>query len=222
MEKDQEKLKKIEKPRARVYIDGFNLYFSVLQQTPQSKWLNLESFFDELRLDDQIDQIHYFTAIVEPERPTSVKRDHQALYLQALSTLPRVKITYGRYQRRRVRCAGACREVYNVPEEKKTDVNLALAMVDDALHHRVDRIILVSGDSDLEPAIEYIRKNCPKVALFVYIPQLPQAQNQRNNRNYAKIGAKVKALPIQTISKHQFPDMTTLTNGQQVAKPADW
>lgn len=57
MEKDQEKLKKIEKPRARVYIDGFNLYFSVLQQTPQSKWLNLESFFDELRLDDQIDQM---------------------------------------------------------------------------------------------------------------------------------------------------------------------
>ena len=28
--------------KAMVYVDGFNLYFGILQGTPNSKWLNLK------------------------------------------------------------------------------------------------------------------------------------------------------------------------------------
>ena len=79
---DQEKLEKKSKPRARVYIDGFNLYFSVIQRFEGVKWLDLEGFLDELRPDDRIEQINYFTAIVEPERSVSAKRERQARYLK--------------------------------------------------------------------------------------------------------------------------------------------
>ena len=40
--------------KAMVYVDGFNLYFGILQGTPDLKWLNLESFMDFLRPDEEI------------------------------------------------------------------------------------------------------------------------------------------------------------------------
>lgn len=221
-EENQAESKEKTTVRARVYIDGFNLYFSVIKATPGSKWLNFESFFDDLRPDDTIERINYFTAIVEPDRPTSAKRDRQADFLKALTTLPRVKVIHGRYQRRRVHCGAQCRQPYNVPEEKKTDVNIALAMIDDALKDRVDRIILVSGDSDLEPAVAYIRKERPKIKIFVYIPQTPNSPHRRNNRHYSQIGAKVKVLPVQELTLHPLPDPVELADGSEVRKPAGW
>lgn len=219
---DQDIIEEKIKPRARVYIDGFNLYFSVIKHTTGAKWLNLESFFDSLRIDDQIERINYFTAIVEPERPQSAKRERQATFLKALGTLDRVKIIKGRYQSRTVKCGANCRQTYNVPEEKKTDVNIALTMVDDALNDRVDRIILVSGDSDLEPAVEYICRQRPKVKVFVYVPQNPNSPHRRNNRHYSSIGATVKQLPLTTISNHALPDPIVLADGSSITKPATW
>lgn len=190
----QAKSSKIQKPRARAYIDGFNLYFSVIKQNPSWKWLNLEAYFEAIRPDDAIDRIYYFTAIVEPKRAHSAKRERQASYLNALKTLPRTEIIYGTYRQRSVRCGAVCRKKYDTPEEKKTDVNIAIRMIDDALNGRVDRIILVSGDSDMEPAVEYILKACPKVRVLVYIPQDPKHPHERNNRHYKQLGAKVKPL----------------------------
>lgn len=57
-------------PRKRciVYVDGFNLYYGVLEPNPGWKGFNFQSFFDALRPDEEITSIKYFTALVEPDR----------------------------------------------------------------------------------------------------------------------------------------------------------
>ncbi len=37
-------------------------------------------------------------------------------------------------------------------------MNIAIAMVDDAVHSRCNRALVVSGDSDLVPAVDYVQR----------------------------------------------------------------
>ena len=95
--------------RCLVYVDGFNLYYGVLEANPAWKWLNLQSFFEALRPDEDIVGIKYFTAVVEPDRHLSPKRDRQRVYLKALASLPKLQRIEGKYQMREVTCrASAC------------------------------------------------------------------------------------------------------------------
>ena len=82
--------------RTRVYVDGFNLYYGALKDTP-FKWL------DPVRLAQllvprgySIDRVRYFTARVSGKAdPTAPAR--QQIYLKALATLPEVELYYGRF-----------------------------------------------------------------------------------------------------------------------------
>jgi hypothetical protein len=125
-------------PRKRciVYVDAFNWYYGVFIHRPAWKWLNLQSFFETLRLDDDVVAVKLFTALVEPKRHVSPRRDRQQRYLKALTSLPKVQIIHGKYQERTVTCqARDCiRHLeYQVAEEKKTDVNIAVHLMDDAI-----------------------------------------------------------------------------------------
>ncbi len=213
------------KPRCIVYVDGFNLYHGVLKDNPAWRWLDLQSYLQALRLHEEVQTVHYFTAIIEPDRHTSEKRDRQARYLQALATLPRLKRTEGRYQLRTVTCRAAdCprQKEYRAPEEKKTDVNIAVQMMDDALNQRTDVMVLVSGDSDLEPAVAWVRRNHPRIKFTVYIPVLPADARVRRNDFYRSIGVTCRDLPLAEIPHYQFPDAVTLASGKTVERPDRW
>jgi len=69
---------------ARVYIDGFNLYYGI-KKWPAYKWLNLEDLVDRVFPNDDIQLIRYFTARVKGKiSPDSPAR--QQAYLAALSS----------------------------------------------------------------------------------------------------------------------------------------
>ena len=213
------------RPRSAIYVDGFNLYFGVLKQNPAWRWLNLQAFFEALRPDDDVTTIKYCTAEVDPKLRTSGRRDRQAEYLQALQTLPKIQIIKGRYQMREVVCrAKICSrfERYETPEEKKTDVNLAVQMICDAIDERVDRMILISGDSDLEPAVEMIRKRFSHIRLLVYIPTLPDPKRLRANFFYKGIGVPCGELPLGGILHHQFPNELLDAAGRTIRRPTAW
>lgn len=170
--------------KAMVYVDGFNLYFGILQGSPNLKWLNLQAFMNFLRPDEDVLGVRYFTATVDPQKQHSISRDRQKRYLLALESCSRIKVIRGKYQMREVSCRARCRDRYEVPEEKKTDVGIAVQMISDAIDGLMDRIVLVSGDSDLEPAVEWIRKRHPAIRITVYIPQDPGDSKQRRNDTY--------------------------------------
>jgi hypothetical protein len=144
--------------RAIVYIDGLNFYYGALRGT-EHKWLNLETCFRRLRPGDAIQRIYYFTAIVNGDA-----QKRQQPYLRALATLSLVNVILGKFKTKQIRCrVQSCtysgRRTFEAPEEKRTDVNIALQLLDDALHDRADTFVLVTGDSDLVPAIELLSRH---------------------------------------------------------------
>lgn len=214
-------------PRKRciVYVDAFNWYYGVFIHRPAWKWLNLQSFFETLRLDDDVVAVKLFTALVEPKRHISPRRDRQQRYLKALTSLPKVQIIHGKYQERTVTCqARDCiRHLeYQVAEEKKTDVNIAVHLMDDAIKDRADTLIIVSGDSDLEPAVEWVRQNHPRIKIHVYIPALEDERQQRRNDNYQRMQVNCKLLPLADIPRHQLPATVQLAEAVSVTRPPDW
>ena len=123
------------KKRCTLYVNGFNWYFGIFRHRSAWKWLNIQSFFEALRLDEDVVAIKFFTALIDPLQHVSTRRDRHKRYLKALSSLPKVKVILGKFQERTVTCqARECqrRLEYVVPEEKKTDVNIAVNLMEDA------------------------------------------------------------------------------------------
>lgn len=166
--------------------------------------------------------VRYFTAIIEPDRHTSEKRDRQKRYLKALEAIPAVDVRLGRYQLRWVTCRAMCRLQYQTPEEKKTDVNIAVSIIDDALVGRADTMVLVSGDSDMEPAVHWVRQNFPAIKITVYVPVLPADAHTRRNDNYLSMKVVCRPLPLDGVQSHQLPVVVTLPDGQTVERPEAW
>jgi NYN domain len=154
----------IYRPRCTVYVDGFNFYFGIFENHPEWKWLNIERFFTDLRPLETV-SVKYFTAIVDEDIAYSEAKFRQEKYLKALGTLPNLQIIKGKYQKKLVRCQAECAQEYSVPREKKTDVNIAVHMISDCLETTLDSLVLVSDDSDLEPAIAWIHKSTPSYPL---------------------------------------------------------
>ena len=211
--------------RCIIYLDSFNWYFGIFQHRPAWKWLNIQSFFEALRLDDDVVAVKVFTAIVDPQKQVSAKRDRQKRYLKALGSLPKVKIITGTYQERTVTCrAQECprRLDYRVPEEKKTDVNIAVNLIEDALTAAADSVVIVSGDSDLEPAVQWVRSHYPKIKMTVYIPVLEDEARKRRNDHYVQMGVTCKPLPLVDLPRHLLPTTIELNAKETITRPEEW
>lgn len=205
--------------RANVYIDGFNLYYGAVRNT-RYKWLDLEQLFILLRPHDNIQVINYFTARIMGSHAAN-----QAAYLAALASRPKVNIIFGKYKLKTVLCRVAdCtfdgRRTFQMPEEKRTDVLIALAMVQDAFQDRCDRLIVVSGDSDLVPAIRTVKNLTPEKEVVVYVPALDPRRGAAVELRSA--ADKDRILPNQLIRRSQFPATIPDGAGGVIHRPKGW
>jgi len=150
--------------RINVYVDGLNLYYGSLKGTP-FKWLNLAELCTKLLPRGDIQNIKYYTAIVQgrPDDPDAPTR--QQIYLRALKTIPLVSIFYGRFLTtirsmplvRSKRIPPEQALVYKT-EEKGSDVNLACHLLWDGIKKNFDVAAVVSNDSDLLEPIRIVRR----------------------------------------------------------------
>jgi hypothetical protein len=168
-----------------IYIDGYNLFYGRLRNTPY-KWLDIVKLFDSIvrvqTPSSKLIKLKYFTAPIKANF-ASHGRDSvsaQNTYHRALVTQypDLVDIIMGYHTVER-----GSPPVYNHPidkdqrvdvwkfEEKQTDVNIALAMYKDALSGGVQQQVLVTSDSDLEPALELIKIDRPNVLQGLIIPR---------------------------------------------------
>jgi uncharacterized LabA/DUF88 family protein len=210
----------LRKPRVIVYIDGFNLYYGALKDTPALKWLNLERFCRLLRPHDDVQAIRYFTALVNgPTKP------NQETYLKALATTPAVNVVLGKFKEKTVKCRVAgCAHLatrrFKVPEEKRTDVNIAITMLDDAYQDLCDHFVLFSGDSDLVPAVNLVRRRFPGKKITVYVPFRDLIRGAAVELRTA--ATTHRDLPLVLLSRAQFPDDIPDWAGGNIHRPADW
>lgn len=130
-----------------VYIDGFNLYYGCLKDTPY-RWLDLAAFSRAIVPNKYtINEIKFFTALVKatPQNPDA--RVHQDFYLRALATLSSTSIHYGFFLKKKIRMPlakpkpGGPTTVRAIKiEEKGSDVNLACHLVSDATKNNVTQL----------------------------------------------------------------------------------
>lgn len=208
------------KRRVAIYIDGFNLYYGAVRDEPKLKWLNIERFCKLLRPNDDLQVIRYFSALVNG--PT---RAHQEIYFRALATTPLVNVVLGKFKDKTVRCGvSACTLAgdrrFKVPEEKRTDVNIAVYILDDAYQDICDHFILFSGDSDLVPVVGMVRARFAQKRITVYVPS-------RNPLRGAAVELRTAAhshrdLPLQLLKNAQFPDNLPDGAGSTLTRPASW
>ena len=169
--------------RTVVFIDGFNLYYSLLRRT-SLKWLDVVALFRDhvLGSNSQLTEVRYYTAPVlarMSDDPQSVQR--QRIYLQALRKMypDQLRIVEGRisvttpFQRLVKPIAGAPGisrvQVYDF-NEKKTDVSLASDLLAGAWTGALDQAVICSNDTDLEPALATLRRYHPNLRLGVVAP----------------------------------------------------
>ena len=77
-----------------VYIDGFNLYYRALKDTP-FRWLDLRRLAEALFPQDSINRVSYFNARLDARPGNPSQRQRQQVYLRALATLPGFDAYYG-------------------------------------------------------------------------------------------------------------------------------
>ncbi|MCA8938289.1 MAG: NYN domain-containing protein [Planctomycetes bacterium] len=202
------------------YVDGFNLYYGCLKNT-RYKWLNLAKLLQVILPRNDIEVIHYFTARVRGRGHNDQTAQRQHAYLEALSTLPSVKITYGHHLSHIVRlplanpAPGGPRFAEVVrSEEKGTDVNLATQLVHDAHRNLMECAVIVSNDSDFANAIRICRREL-KLPVGVLNPQ------KRAARTLLKEATFFNKVREGALRISQLPS-TLRVGSRQVHRPIGW
>ena len=89
--------------RTIVYIDGFNLFYGLLRNTPWL-WLDLEKFVRSLLTEKyDIVAIKFFAARIHSDKFMQTSPHDQACYFEALMANPLIQIVEGVYKRFRVK-----------------------------------------------------------------------------------------------------------------------
>lgn len=89
--------------------------------------------------------VKYFTARISAHPADPYKHKRQADWLEAVETLPGTSVFYGHYLRKRQRCF-KCNATWDSHEEKMTDVNIAVQLLEDAYDDVVDTALLISAE----------------------------------------------------------------------------
>lgn len=211
--------------RCTVYIDGLNLYYALLRGS-RLKWLDLQALGQKLAADRYLQKVYYFTARVKKK----MERERQDAYLRALGTRELVETVVGSFKMKSVWCGvDACQfdgwKKFYKPEEKRTDVNIAIQMVADAYEDNTDRFILISGDSDLVPPIQLIRRSFPEKHVRVYVPRDEELEDEERPKYSTEI--RKAANSNRTLSKimlHEcsLPKEIKISGEENVVRPAFW
>ncbi|ONI87292.1 NYN domain-containing protein [Saccharothrix sp. ALI-22-I] len=201
--------------RVAVYVDGFNLYFGLRAKYGRKyHWLDLEALATSLLREGQtLASVNYFTARVRGDVDGGQR---QSDYLDALGTASsRVTILDGRFQEKVRRCRG-CGDSWTVFEEKETDVNIAIAMLSDAVQDRFDTALVVSADSDLCPAVRATKSLFPaKRIIAAFPPRRHSAELKRVVDGYVHIGDD-------KVRRAQLPDEVVTAAGLVLRRPKHW
>jgi len=154
--------------RAALYVDGFNLYHALhaLNQ-PHLKWLNLFALGSRIlnRNQETLVKVRYCTAL-KPGASDKNKRHRE--YITALKWF-NVKVHEGHFISDDVDCR-KCGHVWEKPQEKETDVNIALLLFDDAHQDVFDVAYLLTADSDQGATARMLKKRFPKKRLVSVVP----------------------------------------------------
>ena len=207
--------------RTSIYVDGFNLYYRALKGTPY-KWLDIKLLLTNLlQPQNKITEIKYFTAIVsgmfDANQPI-----RQKTYIRALeSYIPEVKVFYGHFLSHAISAPRSpltsppkFAKIYKT-EEKGSDVNLAVHILNDAWIDKYDCAVIISNDSDLAEPLRIIREQHKNKIIGLISPVI-KGHPSNELQKYAHF---VKRIRKGVLKASQLPDKIP---GTKIHKPGQW
>lgn len=205
--------------RTAIYIDGMNFYYGAVKDTDY-RWLDLKRMCESiLRPDNKIISIVYCTAKIKSKSTNPQAPMRQATYLKAIEAYtPELKVIDGYFLEHRKKYRpvdtnlGEFVEVFHT-EEKGSDVNLAVNMVNDAHKGQYDCAVVVSNDGDLAEAMRIVNIECGKV-VGLFTPW-----KRRVSKHLMKYSSFQREIRKATLENSQLPNPIPGTN---IYKPQDW
>lgn len=210
--------------RVSFLVDGFNLYHSLrhaeaTRRDGGYRWLDLRSllasYVEHADRGAFIGEIVYFSALathLQEKSPGTVQR-HRT-YIEALRTTG-VRIELGHFKRSGRTCP-ACGAKGFRHEEKETDVAIGATLVAWAATGSCDAAFLVSGDSDLVPAVRIAKHLAPDLRIGALFPFARSSEHLRQTVDQA---FKIKA---QRYLRNQLPDLVTASGRAPIHRPPEW
>ena len=222
--------------RVTFLIDGFNLYHSTVDLGRilglRVKWLNIyslcSSFLYLIGRDAVMAEVYYFSAVAYHLNDPNIIKRHQD-YIECLKStgiIPQM----GRFKPREVTCPFHSQLVkssftnivcpingkFTKHEEKETDIAIAAKLFEIMSKDKCDTVILLTGDTDLTPAVETCKRLFPTKAMRFAFPY-----RRHNQELKALLPDSFKIHPGSYV-RHIFPDPVQLPDGTKIWKPTSW
>jgi len=201
------------KEKVIAYIDGFNLYFGIVEAGfNYCKWLNLKLLVENLlKPNQELIEVKYFTSRVS-NNPDKQKR--QSLYIDALESIG-IKIIYFNYQDGKVICK-RCGHIWKSAKEKMTDVNIATSIIIDAYKNKYDIAMLISGDTDLIPPIREVHSIFKDKRVLIAFPP------KRHNKVLAIAAKGSFVIGRKKLVESQLEEEMISLTGYKIIIPSTW
>jgi len=212
--------------RVTFLVDGFNLYGSIVETLKNfsicTKWLDinslLSSYFHLIGKDSKLEEIYYFTAIqdyLKPYNPSKIKRHLN--YIKCLESTG-VIVKRGRFKEKHITYKNRICKIYlKKHEEKETDVAIAVKLFELLYLNKCDVCAIVSGDTDLVPAVKTCQSHFTTKNIFFIIPY-----SRSHSKELKKIAPDTFKMNYKQYIKYQLPLSVTLSNGTVINKPTKW
>ncbi len=212
--------------RTSFLIDGFNLYHSIKTASHDlglggsgTRWLDIRSlcssYLHTVGNNAQISEIYYFSALathLENKKPDVTVRHRN--YIRCLEHSG-ITVELHRFKKNPTVCH-KCHQTFNRREEKETDVAIAARLFEILCLDRCDTVVLVTGDTDVVPAVKTARKIFPKKEIVFLMPY------KRHNKELANLVSKHFDISSQNYTKHQFADPFVTKKKKLIHKPLSW
>jgi uncharacterized LabA/DUF88 family protein len=213
--------------RTSFLIDGFNLYHSLKNASDDlglmatgTKWLNIrslcESYLAAIGGNAQVEELYYYSAFANHRNardPGVLKR--QKVYINCLEATG-LTVQMFRFKKRKIVCP-KCVSSFTRHEEKETDVAIGAKLLELLFLDKCDTGIIVSGDTDVIPAVRTAQSLFPHKRIGFLLPY------KRLNQELANLAPGLHfAIREETYMRHQFPDPLVLSSGKIMKKPTGW
>ena len=212
--------------RTTFLIDGFNLYHSVKEASKAlhlngtgTRWLNFHSLCSSYLYviggNAQLTSVYYFSALakhLEATKPdVTLRHQHYITCLEDTGVI----VELGRFKDKHMFC-NHCKKDILRHEEKETDVAISVKLLELFFLDHCDTAVLVTGDTDIAPAIRSVHRLFPAKAVCIAFPY------GRHNNELVKLADKTFNISKEHYTRHQFPDPYVCADGRTLAKPLLW
>ena len=221
--------------KVSVFIDGYNLYHAVDNlKKPHLKWVNLFNLAKEFAKPIngfEIIRVKFFTA--PPIHKSKEVQKRYSDYIKVLSHCG-VEIIEGKFKRKLLTYKDHDGQLFTrtTHEEKESDVNIALAILEDAFEKTSDKILVVTNDSDISPAIRLALTKNQNLKINVITPPLIKTKRANydlidacgdiNKNKKGQVFFKTRMILEEHLENNMLPKVVVIDEKTKISMPTKY